>query len=293
MPPLAAHDISAAIVTMGRPDALARCLAAIGRGTVAPGEVIVVDQAASAASRAAVAGAAPLRVIHLERPPIGVSAARNAALAAAAGRVMAYTDDDCEPDPGWLEAVLAAFARAPEPLAVTGRVLPLGPRPPGGIAVSLRDATTGADFFGRTMPSRVGTGGNLAVRTDVLHRLGGWNERLGPGSPGRAAEDVELLYRLTSAGVRIRFEPAAVVRHAWQQREQRLRSRWSYGFGYGAFCGALLRRGDRFAARLLAIQARFYLREMLRRPDRATLDEHVRSLSGLAAGSLYGLTRRR
>ena len=53
------------------------------------------------------------------------------------------------------------------------------------------------------------------------------------------------------------------------------------------------RCGDRFALRLLAIQARYYLREIVRRRDRTAIDEHARSLGGLAAGSLHGLTRRR
>jgi GT2 family glycosyltransferase len=286
-------EVTVAIATMGRPAALARCLAAIARGTVLPGEVVVVDQAPSAASRSVVAEATLLRVTHLERRPRGVSAARNAALDAAAGRVIAYTDDDCQPDPTWLEAIAAAFARPPAPAAVTGRVLPLGPRPPGGVAVSLRSSTVGADYRGRTLPSRPGTGGNLAIEAATLRTIGGWDARFGPGAPGRAAEDVELLYRLTAAGCRVRYEPGAVVRHDWQQPGQRLRSRWSYGYGYGALCGMLVRGGDRFGLRALAIQARYYLRELVtraRQGDRSAIDEHVRSLAGLAAGWLRGLT---
>ena len=292
--PLAPEDITVAVATMGRPEVLASCLAAIARGTVVPGEVIVVDQAPTAASRQVVREAAALRVRQLEHPPRGVSSARNAALAVAAGRVIAYTDDDCEPDGSWLQAIVGAFARPPAPDAVTGRVLPLGPRPPDGFAVSLRSSPVGVDYRGLVLPWRAGTGGNLAIRVDVLRAVGGWDERFGPGSPGRAAEDIELLYRLLKGGSRVRYEPEAAVRHRWQLRRERLASRWSYGYGYGALCGMLLRGQDRFAGRMVVVQARLYVHALLRRVagrDPAAIG-YGRALGGLAVGFVQGLTAR-
>ncbi|HWN40716.1 MAG TPA: glycosyltransferase family A protein, partial [Thermoanaerobaculia bacterium] len=80
------------------------------------------------------------------------------------------------------------------PDAVTGRVLPLGPEQPGLYAVSSRTSLAPADFAGRALPWLVGTGGNFAARRDWLLRAGGFDERLGAGSPGGSGEDMDILY---------------------------------------------------------------------------------------------------
>jgi hypothetical protein len=146
------------------------------------------------------------------------------------------------------------------------------------------------------LPWAAGSGGNFAAHRDLLLRYGGWDERLGPGSPGRAAEDAELLYRILRAGGVIRYEPAAVVRHEWQTWERRLATRSSYGYGVGALCGMWLRRGDRFAARMLSAYGRDHVRQVaaaVRGRDRRSLNEHLRALAGLVPGLLYGWTHPR
>ena len=58
----------------------------------------------------------------------GPAAARNAGWRAAHGPIIAFTDDDCIPDPGWLKAGVPAFVDGVA--AVTGRVVvPLPPSP--------------------------------------------------------------------------------------------------------------------------------------------------------------------
>jgi GT2 family glycosyltransferase len=42
----------------------------------------------------------------------GTPTALNAALAEAKGRFLLLTDDDCEPQPGWIEAMTAPFENA-------------------------------------------------------------------------------------------------------------------------------------------------------------------------------------
>ena len=85
------------------------CLAALGRQTVAPDEVVVADNASpqgQAALSAVIAGRARL-VVVTER---GAGPARNGGVAASTGRLLAFTDSDCLPQPGWLAAGLAALA---------------------------------------------------------------------------------------------------------------------------------------------------------------------------------------
>lgn len=286
-----AVNVTVAIATRGRPDALLRCVEAIGRQATPPSELIVVDQAPTAEARAATQSSGLPAVRYLEQEPLGLSASRNLALRAASGSVLAVTDDDCAPDTAWLEAITAAFERPSPPAAVTGPVLPLGVAPRGTFAVSLRESSVPVEHAGRVLPWDVGSGGNFAASVQVLRECGGWDERLGAGSPGQAAEDSDLLYRLLRRGLTIRYEPRAVVRHEWQTRARRLATRWSYGFGIGAMCGIWLTRGDPYAARMLAGYARLHVRPLLgglRHGDTRRIGEHGRALASVMPGLLHG-----
>jgi GT2 family glycosyltransferase len=283
--------ITVGVATYGRPDALERCLRGLAAQIAPAAEVIVVDQSPSEEARAAVAGSR-LDARYLEQPSFGLSASRNLALESATQPVLAVTDDDCVPDPGWLAAVGEALERQPVPSGVTGPVLPLGDGSPDTFALSLRDSTTPVDHSGRVIPWSVGTGGNFAAQVSTLRDCGGWDERLGAGSGGQAGEDAELFYRLLLAGAMIRYEPRAVIRHEWQTRERRLATRWSYGYGVGAMCGLWLARRDIYALRMLADYARLHVRPLLggvRHRDRARVAEHTRALASVAPGLLYGL----
>ena len=287
-----ADDLTVAVATCGRPAGLARCLQALSTGSARPREVIVVDQAPSAEARSAIHSAGSLRTRYLEQPRLGLSASRNLALTSTVTPLLAVTDDDCVPDSGWVAALVAAFARQPNPAAVTGSIVASGSQPPGMHAVSLRPSLVARDHHGRTLPWDVGSGANFAASTTMLRSLGGWDERLGVGSPGRAAEDIDLILRLLTDGALVRYAPEAVVAHEWQTLDQRLRSRSTYGFGVGARCGLRLRTGDAYAVRMLAAYARLHavkLARAARRRERALAGEHVRALAALVPGTAYGL----
>jgi GT2 family glycosyltransferase len=280
------------VATCGRPEALARCLEALAAGTVRPREVLVVDQAPSPEARDAVAACTLMKSRYLEQPRLGLSASRNLALAVTSSPLLAVTDDDCVPDQRWVEAIAHAFDHNPKPAAVTGPVLSLGPRPPGTYAVSLRASAEATDHRGRMLPWNAGSGANFAAPRALLHEHGGWDERLGAGSRGQAAEDTDLLYRILRSGGLVRYTPAAVIRHEWQTRTRRLETRWSYGYGIGALCGLWLRRGEAFALRMLVAYARMHGRPLAaatRQLDRGRLVEHLRALAAVPPGLLYGL----
>ena len=92
---------------------LGLCLDALVRQNYAADrvEIIVADNgspAGEAAVREAIAGRARLVLA----PEKGAGPARNAGAAAAEGEVLAFTDADCVPEPGWLAAGVAALAGA-------------------------------------------------------------------------------------------------------------------------------------------------------------------------------------
>lgn len=103
------------IPTFARPRQLQACLAALAQQTLAePWEVVVVDDG----SPQSLAGIAPewagrldLRVIRQENA--GPAAARNRGVQEARGSLIAFTDDDCLPEPHWLERLVGAARERP------------------------------------------------------------------------------------------------------------------------------------------------------------------------------------
>lgn len=280
-------DLTVAVATLNRPEGLARCLEALAAGEVLPAEVIVVDQGLGAEEVAERIGGLRIRVLRQERR--GLAASRNLALAEASRPVLAVTDDDCVPDAGWVGAVERCMQGFD---AVTGRVLPLGPERPGLYPVSSRISDVPAELTGRALPWLVGTGGNFAARRDVLLQAGGFDERLGAGSPGGAGEDMDLFYRLLRSGARIRYEPEAVVYHERQPRDRRLASRSSYGRGIGACCGLWLRGRDLHALSVLGGWLRMrggMAAGAIRRRQWGSVREELLVLGGTARGLVYGL----
>jgi glycosyltransferase involved in cell wall biosynthesis len=99
-----------------RPGDLRRCVRAVLAGRRLPEELIVVVRDTDMESQAAVselAGEANGEVIRrVLVTPAGQIAAISAGLEAATGEVIAFTDDDTEPTPAWLERIAAAYADA-------------------------------------------------------------------------------------------------------------------------------------------------------------------------------------
>jgi O-antigen biosynthesis protein len=278
--------ISVVIVTVGTSRVLERGLAAVVRGTRRPHELVLVDQAPEP-STTAVAEHIPVR-IH-RAPALGVSRARNLGASLATGDYLAFTDDDCVPDDGWLAALADALEGAGA-AAASGRVLPLDEGTSGLVAVSSRTDERFRTVGGNDVaPWTVGTGGNLLIRADLFRALGGFDEQLGPGAPFRAAEDIDLVERLLAGGGRLAYTPAAVVRHEMKTPVQRRARRYSYGYGMGAMVARAARRRKGFLTRRYALLQLAILASALRSAaPRRALEPLLTSLgfvSGFVAAS--------
>lgn len=286
--------VSVAIATADHPEALARCLDALAEGADALVEVVVIDQGATTATAEVVRAREHvlprLRLVTQERR--GLSASRNLGLRETSGPVLAVTDDDCVPDRRWIAAIASALGKDASLAGVAGPMLPWGTEQPGLVAVSSRTSLVRADHRGGVAPWIVGTGGNMAVRREWIERVGGWDERLGVGSRGRAGEDVALVDRLLAAGAVIRYEPEAIVRHERRTQASRRATRWSYGHGIGGACGILLREGHGRGVSLLArwLALRLRLAASSAAHGRAgDVGAELRVVGGTMAGLVYGL----
>ncbi|HEX7185065.1 MAG TPA: glycosyltransferase [Thermoanaerobaculia bacterium] len=291
-----AHGISVAISTRHRPDALARCLDALAAGDLLPAEVVIVDQSRDDRTQGVVEErlGGPLLLVYVRQDAQGLAVAQNAAVARTTRPVVAVTDDDCVPAPDWLATLERVFAD-PGLDGLAGRVLPMAPEGDRIFPVSSRTSTVRRDFGsrrGRAVPWEVGSGNNFALRREWWDRVGGCDERLGPGSPAQGGVDMDLFHRLLRAGARLRYEPDALVFHERQTRADRLARRPMYGRGMGACCALWLRQGDLYALRVLlgwlGLRTGAMIR-FLRRGNGSGVREELLLLAGTAAGLVHGL----
>ena len=284
--------MSVIIATRDRSEFLTRCVEALLAQDVYPRQIVVVDQGTEPLRDELLAGADGVEIVLLRDDGVGVSRARNIALAAARCRFFAVVDDDCVPAPSWLAAITAALAANDAVDGVCGRVLPLPSHGDRLFPVSSRTSIVPADYTNGAVPWRVGTGGNFAARTELVRRLGGYDCRLGPGCQSGAGEDIDLIYRMLRAGATIRYSPDAIVRHERVAAVRRRATRHSYGRGIGAFVGVRGREGDlrvtvlllRWGLRRLALLARAALRL-----DRVGVIEEMIVLLSTAGGLAHGL----
>jgi GT2 family glycosyltransferase len=283
-----ARSVSVIVCTRDRPDDLERCLSAIGQLSTPPLEVLVVDNAPSDDQGRRVCERFPVR--YVVEPLPGQSRARNRGILETNGELVAFTDDDCVVDPGWLDG-LGAELEDVLVQAVTGYVGPLELDAP---AQYLFEAHGG---FGRGFQRRVfhgvlsnpalsagqvGAGANSIFRRTAFERVGLFAEDLGPGTPARAADDNDMFARILDAGYRIVFDPARVVWHRHRRDDEALRSILSdYGVSSSAFVARRVgRHRDLSALRILA----WWWLEHFPRDMAAILGERPARLSPAALG---------
>lgn len=164
-----------------------------------PFEVIVVDDRSTDGTGLVAAAVPGVRLVPNGSKP-GAAGARNAGVAAASGRLLAFTDADCYPRPDWLRQGLQGLEHAD---LVQGSVRP--------------DPAVAPQPFDRTLWVVAAVGlfeaANLFIRRSGFDRVGGFEDLL-PGQPGRPmAEDAWLGWRLRRSGGRTAFRADSVVHH--------------------------------------------------------------------------------
>jgi len=293
-----AVNITVAIPTLNRPAKLTRCLESLFQGAVLPAEVLIINQGEHHVVEAVikrVRSQYSIPIIHCSQSPKGLSAARNFATSQANCPVIAFTDDDCVPASNWLAHVDRLMAAFPTVDGVTGSILPLEQESSRLFPISIRAGQKSKTFRGPTLPWHVGSGGNFAIKRDWLLQIGGYDERLGVGSPGQAAEDTDLFHRLLQAGAVIQYEPQVVIYHERQDSTRLMQSFWTYSYGIGAFSAKHLRKGDLYVVYILSVWL-FWLiwrtgGAILHR-NRLYSGEGLLSLRGCTHGIAYGFRLR-
>ena len=243
--------ISVAICTRERPGELARCLESLATLSVRPSEVLVIDNAPqSGRTRDVVAGFPDVRYIC--EPRRGLSAARNAALAAASGDIVAFVDDDVIVHHGWLGRIHACFDD-PEVMVATGLVLPAELETDAQMIFEQSFQFFHQGYRRRRFDSRyfaalrkkgvpvweIGAGANMAIRRKAYQLGHRFDTRLGPGVFGGCGEDSEFWYGVLAHGWCCVYDPSACVFH-YHRRELGALRRLVYQYMQGHVAALIL-----------------------------------------------------
>jgi cellulose synthase/poly-beta-1,6-N-acetylglucosamine synthase-like glycosyltransferase len=179
----------------------------------------------------------------------GPAAARNRGAIEAHGAIILFTDDDCVPTPGWLDAMLEPFedpdvagikgAYRTHQKAIAARFVQIEYEDRYRRMASLRNI----DFIDTY---------SAAFRRDRFLEMTGYDTSF----PVACAEDAELSYRMSARGWKMKFIPAAIVYHTHPD------TIWSY-----------LKKKYKFAFwRMLAVR---------KNPSKAVNDSHTPQLMKL------------
>ncbi|MGY1489823.1 glycosyltransferase [Methylobacillus pratensis] len=234
--------ISVVICTRNRAAFLQPFFSALDKiSTTISWELIVVNNAstdntaellAEYANRASV----PVRVVYESLP--GLGRARNAGWRQAQGEIVAFTDDDCYPEPNFIDKVLAEFADNNIGF-VGGRVELFDPQ---DLPITIKVDKT-PQFY--PAYSFIGPGGlhgaNFSFRKDILIAMDGFDPCMGSGTPF-PSEDCDAVYRALQVGKAGKYSPDIVVYHHHRRRTEadRIKIESSYLAGRGAFYTKIL-----------------------------------------------------
>jgi glycosyltransferase involved in cell wall biosynthesis len=231
---------SVIVPTYQRPESLERLIAALTQQTYSSSlfEVVLIDDGGEVRLDTLVSRyRSELNIALLRQPHGGPAAARNRGAGHSSGRCLAFTDDDCSPEPAWLESLSHALGDSDRVLC-GGKVVNALPDNIYSDASQLL-----ADYLcARYSPASVSGGffpsNNLALSRETFNEAGGFDASL------RFGEDRDFCYRCASLGCSFVFVPQAVVRHAHaQQLISFLRLHGLYGSGTYYFRAGCARKG--------------------------------------------------
>ncbi len=222
--------LTVAICTWNRARLLARALERLTtvEPPAMPWEVLVVDNGSSDDTPRVLdhfARRLPLR--RVVEAALGLSNARNAAVARQSGDYIVWTDDDVLVDQGWLRAYERAILRWPEAAVFGGpvRVQLEGP-PPGwlkAVWASVAEAFAARDFGEMPLPlepeRRIPYGANYGIRVRE-QRLFPYDPARGRcGAAGSLGEETAVIRAVLERGGTGWWVPDAAVSH-WVPRER-------------------------------------------------------------------------
>ncbi len=217
------RQVSLVIPTFNGASRIGGCLEALLSQTGECGvEILVVNDGSTDRTAEIVSRYAGVRLIT--QANAGPAAARNLGAVEARGELLLFTDDDCVPMPGWLDAMLAPFA---DPAVVGAKgIYRTRQKSLAARFVQLEYEDKYRLMAGLASIDFIDTYSAAFVRARFLE-MGGYDTSF----PVACAEDVELSYRMSARGWVMKFVPAAVVYHTHPDTFSKyLRKKYKFAF---------------------------------------------------------------
>ena len=222
--------ISVVVATFNGARTLGNCLESLTRLNYPDYEVILVDDGSTDQTPEVAKSFSSVR--YLRQTNQGLSAARNAGIRAAAGEIIAFTDDDCRADEGWLYYLVHDLLRSdwagigghnflpPDDSCVAAAVV-VSPGGPAHVMLTDREA--------EHIP-----GCNMAFHKWALEQIGLFDPIF-----RKAGDDVDICWRLRDGKFKIGFSPAGFV---WHYRRATVKAYLKQQSGYGEAEALLIRK---------------------------------------------------
>ena len=233
------------ICSRNRPQLLIDVVESILKGEEVPGELVIIDQSEKInRTLETFTTARTCSIRYVWSHEVGLSRANNLGIALASNEIIAFTHDDVLVAPSWYATLVRALVKTGPRSIVTGQVRVSEEEVPGGFQLTLKVEQASAIYKGR-IKKDVLLPLNMAMYRCVPLGIGGFDVRIGPGTPFPAAEDNDFGFRLLEAGYQIIYVPQAVIYHrSFREEKTFIPLRWSYGLGRGAFYAKHLRLRD-------------------------------------------------
>jgi glycosyltransferase involved in cell wall biosynthesis len=223
------HDLpffSIIIPTYERPAQLKTCLQSLARLDYPPErfEVVVVDDGGIQSLESVIEQFRERLDVRLfKQKNTGPAGARNLGAEHAEGEFLAFTDDDCAPDGGWLRALSSYFDKTPDRL-IGGRTLNALSLNPYAETSQMIIEVVYAHFNADPNNARFFASNNFAVSAERFRVMKGFNKSF------TTSEDREFCDRWLARGFGMTYAPEATIYHA---HDLTLPALWRQHFAYG------------------------------------------------------------
>ncbi|MFL5241549.1 MAG: glycosyltransferase family 2 protein [Gemmataceae bacterium] len=206
--------ISLVICTRNRASQLERCLKTIEQLQCNhPWELVIVDNGSTDATQGVIdslRNSLPCHVSVRVEPTPGLGRARNLGWRTARGEIVAFTDDDCYPDPSFLRAMLDAFRTNPHLGFLGGQIRLYDPT---DYRITIQEHDRRESLPPRSfIQTGLIQGANISFRRAALEDVHGFDEMFGAGALF-SCEDIDIVARVSAAGWEGAYDPTPVVYH--------------------------------------------------------------------------------